>query len=162
MSSGAGTIFGTSGGVMEAALRTAYEWITGEKLDEIEFEDVRGLEGIKEASIELNGKLVNIAVVSSLGNAKKLMEEIKRGESKYDFIEVMACPGGCIDGGGQPYIRSNRDILRKRMDAIYKDDFNNEIRKSHENPMIIKLYGDCLMKPNSYIAHKILHVSYKK
>ncbi|TGY42740.1 4Fe-4S dicluster domain-containing protein [Clostridium sartagoforme] len=162
ISSGAGTIFGTSGGVMEAALRTAYEWITGEKLEVVEFEVVRGLEGVKEASIEINGKSVNIAVVNSLGNAKNAMEEIERGESKYDFVEVMACPGGCIDGGGQPYIRSNRDILRKRMDSMYEEDFNKEIRKSHENPMIIKLYEDYLMKPNSYIAHKILHVSRKK
>ena len=105
---------------------------------------------------------MNIAVVNSLGNAKNAMEEIERGESKYDFVEVMACPGGCIDGGGQPYIRSNRDILRKRMDSMYEEDFNKEIRKSHENPMIIKLYEDYLMKPNSYIAHKILHVSRKK
>lgn len=162
MSSGAGTIFGTSGGVMEAALRTAYEWITGEKLEDIEFKFARGLEGVKEASIELNGKIVNIAVVSSLGNAKKIMEEIQRGDSKYDFIEIMACLGGCIDGGGQPYIRSNRDILKNRMNAIYKDDFNNEIRKSHENPMIVNLYEDYLMKPNSYIADKILHVNNKK
>ncbi|WP_195428792.1 NADH-dependent [FeFe] hydrogenase, group A6 [Clostridium sp. D46t1_190503_E9] len=162
MSSGAGTIFGTSGGVMEAALRTAYEWITGQELKQIDFENVRGLEGIKEAKIDLNGKEINIAVISSLGNAKKIMDEIKDGNSKYHFIEVMACPGGCIDGGGQPFIKSNRDILKKRMNAIYNEDKNKIIRKSHENPMIQKLYKDYLQKPNSYIAHHILHINYKK
>ncbi|EEH99039.1 MULTISPECIES: NADH-dependent [FeFe] hydrogenase, group A6 [Clostridium] len=162
MSSGAGTIFGTSGGVMEAALRTAYEWITGKELEKIDFENVRGLEGIKEAKVDLNGKEVNVAVVSSLGNAKKIMDEIKYGNSKYHFIEVMACPGGCIDGGGQPFIKSNRDVLKKRMNSIYNEDKNKVIRKSHENPMIQKLYKDYLQKPNSYIAHHILHVNYKR
>ncbi|MDI9218852.1 NADH-dependent [FeFe] hydrogenase, group A6 [Clostridium tertium] len=162
MSSGAGTIFGTSGGVMEAALRTAYEWITGKELEKIDFENVRGLEGIKEAKVDLNGKEVNVAVVSSLGNAKKIMDEIKDGNSKYHFIEVMACPGGCIDGGGQPFIKSNREVLKKRMNAIYNEDKNKIIRKAHENPMIQKLYKDYLQKPNSYIAHHILHINYKK
>lgn len=162
VSSGAGTIFGTSGGVMEAALRTAYEWITGKELEKIDFENVRGLEGIKEAKINLNGKEINVAVVSSLGNAKKIMDEIKSGKSKYHFIEVMACLGGCVDGGGQPFIRSNREILKKRMAAIYKEDKSKDIRKAHENPMIQKLYKDYLQKPNSYIAHHILHINYKK
>jgi NADH-quinone oxidoreductase subunit G len=162
ISSGAGTIFGTSGGVMEAALRTAYEWITGKELEKIDFENVRGLEGIKEAKVDLNGKEVNVAVVSSLGNAKKIMDEIKYGNSKYHFIEVMACPGGCIDGGGQPFIKSNRDVLKKRMNAIYNEDKNKVIRKSHENPMIQKVYKDYLQKPNSYIAHHILHINYKR
>lgn len=161
-SSGAGTIFGSSGGVMEAALRTSYEWVTGNTLDEINFEGVRGLEGVKEANIDLNGIEVKIAVVSSLGNAKKIMDEIEEGNSKYHFIEVMACPGGCIDGGGQPYIKSSRDILKKRMSAMYKDDKTKVIRKSHENPMIKELYSEYLKKPNSDIAHHILHVEYKK
>ena len=161
-SSGAGTIFGSSGGVMEAALRTAYEWATGKNLDKIDFEVVRGLDGVKEANIELDGKEINIAVVSSLGNAKKIMDEIEEGKSKYHFIEIMACPGGCIDGGGQPYIKSNRDILKKRMKAMYKDDREKVIRKSHENPMIKELYDEYLKKPNSHIAHQILHVEYKK
>lgn len=161
-SSGAGTIFGSSGGVMEAALRTAYEWATGKNLDKIDFEVVRGLDGVKEAKIELDGKEINIAVVSSLGNAKKIMDEIEEGKSKYHFIEIMACPGGCIDGGGQPYIKSNRDILKKRMKAMYKDDREKVIRKSHENPMIKELYDEYLKKPNSHIAHQILHVKYKK
>lgn len=162
VSSGAGTIFGTSGGVMEAALRTSYEWITGMTLEKIDFESVRGLEGIKEAKIDINGREVNIAVVSSLGNAKKVMDDIKSGKSKYHFIEVMACPGGCIDGGGQPFIKSNREILKRRMEAIYNEDKNKNIRKAHENPMIQKLYEDFLQKPNSYIAHQILHISHKK
>ncbi|MGV2644831.1 ferredoxin, partial [Clostridium perfringens] len=119
VSSGAGSLFGTSGGVMEAALRTSYEWITGKTLEKIDFENVRGLEGLKEATISLNGRDINVAVVSSLGNAKKIMDEIKNGKSKYHFIEVMACPGGCIDGGGQPFIKSDREILKRRMNAIY-------------------------------------------
>lgn len=161
MSSGAGAIFGTSGGVMEAALRTAYEWVTGKELEKIDFENIRGLDGVKEAKIDLNGKEIDIAVVSSLGNAKKIMDEIKSGNSKYHFIEVMACPGGCIDGGGQPFIKSNREVLKKRMNAIYNEDKNKAIRKAHENPMIQKLYKDYLQKPNSYISHHILHINYK-
>lgn len=161
MSSGAGAIFGTSGGVMEAALRTAYEWVTGKELEKIDFENIRGLDGVKEAKIDLNGKEIDIAVVSSLGNAKKIMDEIKSGNSKYNFIEVMACPGGCIDGGGQPFIKSNREVLKKRMNAIYNEDKNKAIRKAHENPMIQKLYKDYLQKPNSYISHHILHINYK-
>ncbi|MGF0107993.1 NADH-dependent [FeFe] hydrogenase, group A6 [Clostridium sp. SGI.024] len=161
-SSGAGAIFGASGGVMEAALRTSYEWITGNTLEKVDFEDVRGLEGIKEAKIEINGKEINIAVVSSLGNAKKVMDDLKSGKSKYQFIEVMACLGGCINGGGQPYIKSNREVLKSRMDSIYIEDREKTIRKSHENPMIKELYDEYLIKPNSEIAHSILHVNYKK
>ena len=160
--SGAGAIFGTSGGVMEAALRTSYEWITGKTLEKLDFEEVRGLEGIKEGKINLNGNDINIAVVSSLGKAKKIMDEIKSGNCKYQFIEVMACPGGCIDGGGQPYIKSNREILEKRMNHIYKTDKEKVIRKSHENPIIKEVYNEYLEKPNSSIAHNILHVNYKK
>ena len=161
LSSGAATIFGTSGGVMEAALRTAYEWVTGNTLENIDFEVVRGLEGIKEAVIDLNGVNINIAVASSLGNAKKIMDEIKSGNSKYHFIEIMACPGGCIDGGGQPYIKSNRERLKKRMQAVYKDDKGRTLRKSHDNPMIKQIYEDFLIKPNSELAHNILHTQYK-
>ncbi len=161
-SSGAGAIFGASGGVMEAALRTSYEWITGNTLEKVDFEDVRGLEGIKEAKIDINGKEINIAVVSSLGNAKKVMDDLKSGKSKYQFIEVMACLGGCINGGGQPYIKSNREVLKSRMDSIYIEDREKTIRKSHENPMIKELYDEYLIKPNSEIAHSILHVNYKK
>ncbi|MGL4773086.1 MAG: NADH-dependent [FeFe] hydrogenase, group A6 [Clostridium sp.] len=157
LSSGAGVIFGTSGGVMEAALRTAAEWITGETIEKVDFELVRGLEGVKEGIVKLNGKEIKIAVASSLKNAKTIMDDIKNGVCKYDFIEIMACPGGCIDGGGQPYIKSNREILNKRMEGLYKEDSNSEYRKSHENPFIKKLYEDFLEKPNSHIAHELLH-----
>ncbi|MBE6054450.1 MAG: 2Fe-2S iron-sulfur cluster binding domain-containing protein [Clostridium sartagoforme] len=160
--SGAGAIFGTSGGVMEAALRTSYEWITGSTLNKVDFDSVRGLEGIKEAKINFDGVEVNVAVVSSLGNARRIMDDIKEGKSKYQFIEIMACLGGCINGGGQPYIKSNREILKKRMASIYMEDKEKEIRKSHENPMIKELYRDYLINPNSDIAHKLLHVKYKK
>jgi NADH-quinone oxidoreductase subunit G len=160
-STGAGVIFGNSGGVMEAALRTAYETITGKELGKLEFNDIRGLEGIKETSVKLNDIDLNLAVVSSLGNAKKVMDDIKAGKCKYDFIEVMACPGGCIDGGGQPFIRANREILEKRMEVLYKADENMPIRKSHENPMVKKLYHEFLEEPNSDLAHALLHTEYK-
>lgn len=160
-STGAGVIFGASGGVMEAALRTAYEWITGEELYRIEFENIRGLDGIKEATIKVGNKNVRIAVVNSLGNARKIMDDINAGNNKYDFIEIMACPGGCIDGGGQPFIRANRDILAKRMEALYKEDKDKKLRKSHQNPEIIKLYDEFLGEPNSEKAHKLLHTHYK-
>lgn len=161
-SSGAGVIFGSTGGVMEAALRTSYEWITGESLTSVDFKEVRGLEGIKEATLNISGKDINIAVASSLGNAKKIMDDIVDGNSKYDFIEIMACPGGCIDGGGQPYIKCDGEVLKKRMEGLYKDDRNNSIRKAHENPNIKTLYAEFLEKPNSHIAHELLHTTYKK
>lgn len=160
-STGAGTIFGTTGGVMEAALRTAHEWVTGKTLKNVEFNQVRGLAGIKETIINLNGKDINIAVVSSLGNARKIMDEIKSGISKYDFVEVMACPGGCINGGGQPRSKGSVEVLTKRMEAIYKEDTKKIIRKAHENPMIKQVYDEFLEKPNSHIAHKLLHILYK-
>ena len=160
-STGAGVIFGTSGGVMEAALRTAYEWITGEELYRIDFDNIRGLDGIKEAKIKIGDKNVSIAVVNSLGNAKKIMDDIEEGKNKYDFIEIMACPGGCIDGGGQPFIRANRDILKKRMEALYKEDKDKKLRKSHKNHEILRLYDEYLGEPNSEKAHKLLHTHYK-
>lgn len=160
-STGAGVIFGNSGGVMEAALRTAYETLTGEELGKLEFNDVRGLEGVKETTVKLNNINLNLAVVSSLGNAKKVMDDIKEGKCKYDFIEIMACPGGCIDGGGQPFIRANRDVLEKRMEALYEADINMPLRKSHDNPMIKQIYNEFLEHPNSHIAHALLHTEYK-
>ena len=160
-STGAGVIFGTSGGVMEAALRTAYEWITGDELYRIEFENIRGLNGIKEAKIKVGDKNVSIAVVNSLGNAKKIMDDIDEGHNKYDFIEIMACPGGCIDGGGQPFIRADIDILEKRMEVLYNEDKDKKLRKSHENPEILRLYDEYLGKPNSEKAHELLHTHYK-
>ena len=159
-SSGAGAIFGVTGGVMEASLRTAYEWVTGQMLNNIEFNEVRGLDGIKEAKIDLNGKEINVAVVNSLGKAQKIMNDVKAGKSKYHFIEVMACPGGCIGGGGQPYIKSNREILKKRMISIYKTDKEKRIRKSHDNPIIKQVYKEFLIEPNSEVAHNILHLKY--
>lgn len=161
-STGAGDLFGTTGGVMEAALRTAYEKVVGEELDDLDFMEVRGLEGVKEATIKLPSKEVKVAVVSSLSNATKIMEEIKAGNSPYDFIEVMACPGGCIDGGGQPFIKANRDVLKKRMEAIYSEDSKKDVRKSHENESIKKLYNEYLGEPNSHKAHEILHTHYTK
>ena len=160
-SSGASVIFGNSGGVMEAALRTAYEMVTGEVLDEIVFGEVRGLEGIKASNIKIGDLDLKVAVASSLGNARKLMESIKNGENEYAMIEVMACPGGCIDGGGQPFIRGNRDILKKRTEVLYNVDSDKKIRKSHENPMIKELYKEYLIKANGEKAHKLLHTHYK-
>lgn len=161
-STGAATIFGVTGGVMEAALRTSYEWVTGEILDSVDFTAVRGMDGIKEAKVNLNGKEVRLAVASSLGNAKLIMDEIKKGIIKYDFIEIMACPSGCINGGGQPYIKSDLRAIKNRINSIYTEDGNKTIRKSHENPMIKQLYKEFLEKPNSHLAHELLHVNYIK
>ncbi|RCW52468.1 MULTISPECIES: NADH-dependent [FeFe] hydrogenase, group A6 [Halanaerobium] len=159
VSSGAADIFGTTGGVMEAALRTAAEIITGTELKKIEFEKLRGLEGIKKAEIEIDGLKLKAAVANGLGNARKIMEMIKAGE-EFDFIEFMACPGGCMGGGGQP-ISCDDNILEKRQKALYKIDKNKKLRKSHENPYIKKLYDSYLENPGSEIAHKLLHTKYK-
>jgi len=159
-SSGAGVIFGVTGGVMEAALRTAYEWITHETLDNVEFNLIRGLDGIREATIQINDMEVKAAIASGLGNARKLLTKIRNGEADYQIIEIMACPGGCIDGGGQPYMHGHYEILERRANALYEEDRNKAIRKSHENPSIIKLYEEFLDKPNSPIAHELLHTHY--
>lgn len=159
-STGAGVIFGASGGVMEAALRTAYELITKESIHNLEFKAVRGLEGIKEASIKINDMDVKVAIASGLGNARKLLKTIESGEAHYHMIEIMACPGGCIGGGGQPYIHGNSEILEKRIEAIYKEDKNKTLRKSHDNPYINKLYKEFLGKPYGEKAHKLLHTHY--
>lgn len=161
-STGAAVIFGATGGVMEAALRTAYEWITGNTLENVNFESVRGFEGIKESSININGMETKIAIASGLGNARKLLNAVKEGKAQYHMIEVMACPGGCLNGGGQPYIHGNLDILNKRLNSLYEEDKNKTIRKSHENPFIKRLYEEYLDKPNSDKAHHILHTTYKK
>ncbi|SHH58183.1 NAD(P)-dependent iron-only hydrogenase catalytic subunit [Clostridium collagenovorans DSM 3089] len=161
-STGAGSIFGVTGGVMEAALRTSYEWVTGETLDSVDFHEVRGIDGIKEATVNLKGKEVNIAVVSSLGNAKIVMDNIKEGKCNYDFIEVMACPGGCINGGGQPSIKADLEAIANRTKGIYSVDAKKTIRKAHENPMIKQLYKEYLEEPSSHLAHELLHVNYKK
>lgn len=161
-SSGAGVIFGVTGGVMEAALRTAYEWITKEELDDVDFKVVRGLDGIKEATIKIKDMEVKAAIASGLGNARKLLNKIKNGEADYQIIEIMACPGGCIDGGGQPYIHGEYEILSKRANALYEEDRNKPLRKSHNNPAIIKLYEEFLGKPYSEKAHELLHTKYFK
>lgn len=159
-STGAGVIFGTSGGVMEAALRTAYEWITNKTLEDLDFKSVRGLEGIKEASLVIDGNTINIAIVNGLANAKNLLDNIEDTSKKYHFIEVMACPGGCINGGGQPYSNEQYSLIEKRMNALYSEDVNKIIRKSHENPEIMKLYNEFLGKPNGEKSHHLLHTHY--
>lgn len=159
-STGAADIFGTTGGVLEAALRTAYEWITDKDLDNVNFTQVRGMEGIKEASINIDGTIINACIVSSLGNARKIMDEVTEGKSKYHIIEVMACPGGCVAGGGQPYHKGDYDIIKKRAVGLYNIDSTKKLRKSHKNPTIISLYEEFLGEPHSEIAHKYLHTHY--
>ena len=165
-STGAAVIFGATGGVMEAALRTAVEVLTGETLDNVEFTDVRGTEGIKEASYDVAGMEVKVAVASSLGCARKLLKKVKAGEADYHFIEIMGCPGGCVNGGGQPQqpgsVRNFTDIKGLRAKALYDYDASMPVRKSHENPSVKKLYDEFLEKPNSHKAHEVLHTSYVK
>ncbi len=162
--SGAGTIFGATGGVMEAALRTAVETLTGKTAENIEFTDVRGTEGVKEAEYDINGLKVKVAVASGLVNARKVLDMVKSGEKDYTFIEIMGCPGGCVNGGGQPIqpasVRNFVDLKGLRAAALYKDDENLPIRKSHENPVIKMLYDEYFEKPGSHRAHEILHTHY--
>ena len=164
--SGAGAIFGTTGGVMEAALRTAQDTLTGKDLPKIDFEQVRGGEGIKRATINIAGKDINVVAASGLANAKTILEEIKSGKANYQFVEIMACPGGCIMGGGQPIksskVRAEVDVRKLRADALYSIDERSIVRKSHENPVMKKLYKDFLEKPGSEIAEKLLHTTYTK
>ncbi|GFN22691.1 NADH-dependent [FeFe] hydrogenase, group A6 [Thermanaeromonas sp. C210] len=157
-STGAGVIFGATGGVMEAALRTAYELITGKTLPSLDFYEVRGLKGIKEATVDIEGTKVRVAVAHSLGHARQLLERVKAGE-QYHFIEIMCCPGGCIGGGGQP-IPTNTAIREQRIKGIYQADVEMPIRKSHENPSIQALYREFLGKPLSAKSHHLLHTSY--
>lgn len=159
-STGASVIFGTTGGVLEATLRTSYEWLTGKALKNVEFKDVRGLDGIKEATVKINGEDINVAVTSGLGNARILLEAIQSGKAKYHAIEIMACPGGCINGGGQPYHFGNMEIVKKRMEALYKEDRHKKIRKSHENPAVKKLYEEYLGDIGGEKAHHLLHTHY--
>ena len=167
---GASEIFGSAGGVTEAALRTAYKLMTGYDYGAIEFNEIRGFNGVKEASIEIGDITLNVACVSGMKNAKPILEEIKNGTSKYHFIEMMACPGGCVNGGGQPYVKPmflpNEDFdilstyIKKRSSVLYNRDLNSIVRASHKNPNIIKLYNDFLIGPGSKIAHKYLHTKY--
>ncbi len=158
-SSGAAVIFGATGGVMEAALRTAYEVLTGKTLEKLDFTDVRGLEGIKTADIDIDGTVLKVAVANGLGNARTVMEQIQKGESPYQFVEIMCCPGGCLGGGGQP-ISTDPAIKEKRARAIYREDKDKPIRKSHENPEIKEIYKEFLGEPNSELAHQLLHTEY--
>jgi NADP-reducing hydrogenase subunit HndD len=159
-STGAAVIFGTTGGVIEAAVRTAYELHTGLKLQKVDFKELRGLEGIRHATIDFNGLPINIGIAHGLGNARKLLEDIRSGKSQFHAIEIMACPGGCIGGGGQPLHHGNSKILKARQEAIYREDSNKTIRKSHENPFIIKLYEEFLGKPLGEKSHHLLHTLY--
>ncbi len=159
-SSGAAVIFGTTGGVIEAAVRTAYELHTKKDLPKIDFEELRGMEGIRKATIDFNGLTLNIGIAHGLGNARKLLEDIQAGKSEFHAIEIMSCPGGCIGGGGQPYHHGNAEVLKKRQMAIYREDKNKTIRKSHENPYIIELYKEFLGSPMSEKAHHLLHTEY--
>jgi len=162
---GAAVIFGATGGVMEAALRTVAEILAGKSLDNIEYNAVRGTEGIKEATIELPGKTIRAAVAHGLGNARKLLDKVRAGEAQYDFIEIMGCPGGCVTGGGQPIqpakVRMDIDLRAARAKAIYDEDEAMTIRKSHENPFIKKLYEEYLGEPCGHKSHKLLHTHYK-
>ena len=166
LGTGAGVIFGATGGVMEAALRTAVEKLTGKPLESLEFTAVRGMEGVKEAAYEVNGKTVRVAVASGLANAGKLLESIKTGTVDYDFVEIMACPGGCINGGGQPHqgvrTRLEGNVPAQRAAALYRNDAAATLRKSHENPAIREVYGNYLGEPGSEKAHRLLHTSYVK
>ena len=157
LSSGAGVIFGTTGGVMEAALRTVVEKVTGKPLERIVFNEIRGQKRIREAVLDVAGTQVKIAVVDTLKEVKKMLERVRAGTADYHIIEVMSCPDGCIGGGGQPYYKG-KDVRTKRQQAIYECDADNEIRKSHENPAIKEIYEKFLGEPLSDKSHKYLHV----
>nr|WP_321451692.1 NADH-dependent [FeFe] hydrogenase, group A6 [uncultured Carboxylicivirga sp.] len=159
-STGAAVIFGTTGGVIEAAVRTAYEVHTKKPLERLDFEELRGMEGIRSATIDFDGLPINIGIAHGLGNARKLLEDIKAGKSQFHAIEIMACPGGCIGGGGQPYHHGNMEILKKRQKAIYEEDKGKALRKSHENPFIQKLYAEFLGEPCGHKSHELLHTHY--
>ncbi|MCL2675504.1 MAG: NADH-dependent [FeFe] hydrogenase, group A6 [Firmicutes bacterium] len=163
----AGLIFGATGGVMEAALRTVYELVTGQTLEKLEFNQVRGTKGIKEAEIDLGSRKLNVCVAHTLTNAKKIMDDIRDGKSKYDFVEIMTCPGGCVNGGGQPLIMANVindgvDVAALRAKTIYEKDKNSPLRKSHENEIVKTLYNEYFGEPGSHRAHEILHTTYRK
>jgi len=161
ITTGAGAIFGNTGGVMEAALRTVYEVVTGETLEKLNFDSVRGLEGIKEATVMVGELPVKVAVAHGLGNAKELLDLINSGKADYHFIEIMACPGGCIGGGGQP-IPTTNEIREKRIAALYAADEAMTIRKSHENPAVKALYDEFLKEPLGEKSHHLLHTHYEK
>jgi len=166
ISTGAGHIFGATGGVCEATLRTVHELVTGKELENVEFNEVRGTVGIKEAEYDLNGKKLKVAIASGASNAKKLIDMIDKGEKEYHFIEIMSCPGGCVNGGAQPYqpgyVRNFTNISAERAKALYSEDTSRTMRKSHENPVIKELYDSYLGEPGGEKAHELLHTSYVK
>lgn len=163
---GAAAIFGVTGGVMEAALRTASEILSGEELEDIDFKQVRGEEGIRRAILKIGERDIKVVVANGLGNAKIIMEEIKSGKADYQFVEIMACPGGCIMGGGQPIknskIRATVDVRKKRADAMYTIDEKSRIRKSHENPVLKQIYSEYIGVPGGHKAHELFHTTYSK
>ncbi len=156
---GAAVIFGATGGVMEAALRTAAYVVEGKNPKPDAFKVVRGLDGIKEAEVKLGDTTVKAAIASGLGNARKLIEKVRSGEAEYDFVEIMACPGGCAGGGGQP-IRDGEELAGERGEILYAIDENNPLRFSHENPSVTKAYADYFVKPLSHVSHKLLHTDH--
>ena len=164
ITTGAGAIFGATGGVMEAALRTAADTLTGQSLEEIDYKEVRGTEGIKEATYNVAGIDVKVAVASGLRNAAAVLDKVKSGEADYQFIEIMCCPGGCVNGGGQPIqpasVRNFTDLKAERAKALYEEDLNLPLRKSHDSPIIKQVYEEFLEKPGSHKAHEILHTTY--
>jgi len=163
VSTGAGVIFGSTGGVIEAALRTAYELHTKKELKQVDFYQIRGFEGVRAAEVDFDGLTLNIGIAHGLGNAKELLREVQNGNPRnFHAIEVMACPGGCIGGGGQPYHHGDSSIIKKRMEAIYQVDKSMPIRKSHENPAIQELYKNFLGEPMSHKSHELLHTSYSE
>ena len=159
-STGAANIFGATGGVLEAALRTSYEWLTNENLENIDFKSVRGIDGIKEFKVNIGRTIINACAVNGLGNAQKVMDEIKSGKSNYHIIEVMACPGGCVAGGGQPYHCGDYDKIKARANALYHIDKHSEVRKPHKNPSVNNLYNEFLGEPYGDLAHRYLHTYY--
>lgn len=159
-STGAAVIFGATGGVMEAAVRTAYEVFTGKTLERLDFKELRGFEGIRTASVDFNGTTVNVCIAHQLGNARKVMDGVRSGELNFHAIEVMACPGGCIGGAGQPYHLGDSSLLKARAESLYKEDADKPLRKSHDNPYITKLYEEFLGEPMSELAHHLLHTHY--
>jgi len=159
---GAAVIFGTTGGVIEAAIRTAHEWMTGRELEKVEFEQLRGSDGLRKAEVTIGDRVLRIGIASGLGNARTLLEDIREGRDHYDEIEIMACHGGFIEGGGQPYNHGNYEIVKKRQKPINEEDKNRKLRKSHENPEILKLYKEYLGEPFGETAHRLLHTHYEE
>ena len=159
-STGAAVIFGATGGVIEAATRTAYEVFTGKKLDKVDFTELRGMEGIRDAWVDFNGTPIHIGIAHGLANARALLEKVREGKEQFHAIEVMACPGGCVGGAGQPYHHGNSEIIKKRTEAIYREDLGKPIRKSHENLSIQKLYQEYLGEPCGHKSHELLHTHY--